>query len=94
MKKLAIALLVIAAAAVAPAQSCRHYPGAYSYPGYYGRYSTRIGGITVYSTYPPDVYYVGRTIPNQDMPFAYGSFFYGQSWQQWERGRRRHRHRR
>jgi hypothetical protein len=78
---------IACAAAVAPAQ---WYSGTqYSYGGYGG------GSYHQPCYQPvPQIIYVGGTQGSSrrtpsNVPFAYGSFFYGQSWQDWQQSQNR-----
>lgn len=99
MKRLMIAAAALIATAAASAQSYYTY-GGYGYDAYpnygygsYGPYSTQIGGSTIYSQCPISVYTIGEPVVSPNLPYAYGSFFYGQSFREWQHasGRRHSR---
>lgn len=68
--------------------------GYYSNPGYYYEYPNQCGPMVIYTTNLPNGGYA-RNLPNPNMPYATGAFFYGQSYEQWSRAhdwaQRRHR---
>jgi hypothetical protein len=87
-------LLIAVAAYAATVVSAQSYRIVrYSYSPYDYRYNQPCYSVT------PQVLYVGgrqrassRTPSN--VPFAYGSFFYHQSWEEWQRSQDRERRRR
>lgn len=87
MKHLFLAA-ALAATAVASAQSyvrVRESP-VRSYQ--YGRYGWHDNNCQPQIIYLGDPYW--RPAPRQsNVPFAYGSFFYGQSWSDWQRSQNR-----
>lgn len=85
--------LLIAAAAMTGVLACAQSCPAWSYNNYgygYGGYTYL---MPTYTTAPQIIYLGGRNTASHresNVPFAYGSFFYGQSWSDWQRSQRRH----
>ena len=78
--------LLIAAATLGAAIASAQFFGGQSY-GYGYTYLP-----PVYNTAPQVIYLGGRTTASRresNVPFAYGSFFYGPSWSDWQRSQRR-----